>query len=151
MGDKTIAEEHADFLARNNYDVDPLDAIIMGADEIRNFPGSFASHERLGQPDLLTFALFLAKLQTSDAFEAFYDKGGRFTDQCDAEGRTAEDILQERLSDAKRNTLSAEDIGYIGRTIDTYNTLVERQGELIHVEERIHIVRRSGMITKPYL
>ena len=136
---KPIAEEHDNFLEITGQEPDPFDAIIFGADAIRKYEGSFSSHERHADQDGLTFALFLAKVGTADDFNAFYEKGGRFTDQCDAEGRTAGDILWERLNEARGHGLSIKNTDCIKKGVHTYHALVERQGGLIHIDEELPI------------
>ncbi len=101
---------------------------------IRGFSGCF-THERSPTNGGLTAALFAVKMLGADGLRAFYDKGGRFTDQCDAEGRDARMILEERLRDGLwQQNLQAQN--ELRENLAVFEALVTQQGGLIHVEER---------------
>ena len=133
---KPAAEEHFLFLGITGREQDAFDAIICGADAIRDFEGDFSSHERFADQGGLTLALFLVSMGTSEEIQAFYDKGGRFTDQCDSNGLNAGEILEQRLTEAKERNSSAEDISYLEQTLATYHDLVAQQGGLICIDKQ---------------
>ena len=133
-------KEHEFFLTVTGQAPDTFDAIIMGAEAIEECDGDFTSHHRYEEQGGLTLALFLVKTETGEAIQAFYNKGGRFTDQCDAEGRNAEMILQERLKEA-----SPADAPYLREALETYHHLVEQQGGLIHIKGNKEAPRRYAI------
>ncbi len=99
---------------------------------IQGFDGSFL-HERSPENEHMTAALFATKMLGVEGLQAFYDKGGRFTDQRDLQGRNVLDIMKERLA----ASLALEPIKAqheIKEALDLLDRLIIIQGGLIPVK-----------------